>query len=102
MFNIIYTPMSKVNIHSIFTQYSLNRKYYLKFIILALFSLVISQNNYAQITVDIPCTGANNPNSGRVTNSGSKSYGYLQWNNSVGSGGTYRAAWARFNIQTYI
>ncbi len=56
---------------------------------------------FAQVTVDIPCTGAANPNSGRVEGSGStgntRSFGYLRH----GQSGTFRG-WARFNINAHI
>lgn len=51
---------------------------------------------FAQTTVEIPCTGAVNPNSGRVTSS-TKSYGYL-WHGVDQE----NRGWARFNIQSYI
>ena len=51
----------------------------------------------AQVTVDIPCTGAANPNSGRIESTTTRSYGYLRH----GVSRTFRG-WARFNIQDYV
>src|SRR5690606_30766759 len=64
--------------------------------------VMVSTLVVSQTTVNIPCTGPSNPNSGRVTDGGSKSYGYLQWNNNVGGCPTCRASWARFDIGSYV
>lgn len=49
-----------------------------------------------QITVDIPCTGATNPNSGFVTSS-TKTFGHI-WQGVSGA----NRGWARFDIQNFV
>jgi hypothetical protein len=69
-----------------------------------LFLLIISVAS-AQTTVTIPCTGTTNPNSGFVTNGGTKTYGFLRFNNNVGgcsSSSDCRAAWARFDLAANV
>lgn len=53
---------------------------------------------FSQITVDIPCTGTTNPNSGRIDLvNNTKSYGFLY----SGVTNQYKG-WARFNVSSYI
>lgn len=67
--------------------------------------LITTSAVFGQTTVDIVCTGTSNstnPWSGRITDSNTRSYGYLQWNNNVGGCPTCRAAWARFDLGSNI
>jgi hypothetical protein len=64
-----------------------------------LFLISISSSfSQAPVTVDVPCTGPTNPNSGYVTSSGTaKNYGFI-WH---GVNQAYRG-FARFNVQNYV
>jgi hypothetical protein len=67
--------------------------------ILLLFSSVTAFCQ-ATFSVDVPCTGSTNPNSGRINYNGTsytKSYGYLWHGVSQENRG-----WARFNINSYV
>jgi large repetitive protein len=72
---------------------------------IVLFLFITTLLASAQTTVTIPCTGTTNPNSGFVTNGGTKTYGFLRFNNNVGgcsSASDCRAAWARFDLAAYV
>src|SRR5690606_2891808 len=59
--------------------------------------VMVSTLVVSQTTVNIPCTGPVNPNSGRIYDASTKSYGYLYSGVSQENRG-----WARFEIQNYI
>jgi hypothetical protein len=65
---------------------------------LALLLIIAASSAFSQVTVDIPCTGAVNPNSGRITGTGTtKSYGYLWHGVSQENRG-----WARFDVPSNV
>lgn len=64
----------------------------------AIFLLIIISVASAQVVVDIPCTGSINPNSGRITNTGTtKTFGYLWHGVSQENRG-----WARFDVSAFV
>jgi hypothetical protein len=66
-------------------------------ITLFLFLLTFVAQSQTTVNISIPCTGSTNPNSGRITNTGTtKSYGYLWHGVSQENRG-----WARFDLSAY-